>query len=97
MRNKIFASIWTTVGMYLGLHAAMIPLGWFVWVLERFCNVDENHKTPAVISIVIVMESLVFLLLAAIYSGRWFYRLFYHGELWGYKPENNLGGQIKNC
>jgi hypothetical protein len=74
--------------MIAGLRVAALPLGWIIWILEHSFHLDKDHKTPVFISTALAMVCVLFLIVSAVFSGRWFHHLFYRGELWGYRPES---------
>ena len=84
MRNKILAILWAFVGMIVGLRVGELPYYWFIRGLSHF--VDVGHTPPNMYLVALGIGWAVFS--AALGCG-WFYRLFYRGELWGYRPDSN--------
>jgi hypothetical protein len=95
MRNKILAYLWALVGMIAGLQVSYLPACWYIWIVEHLFHLDKDHKTPVFISTAVVMGLIVIILMFVVFSGRWFYRLFYHDELWGYRPTGD-SERLKN-
>jgi hypothetical protein len=81
MRNKILAILWAFAGMVAGLRVGLLPIEWLIRGLSHFVDV---HQKP--VSLYLGALSFGCMVFSAALGWGWFYRLFYRGELWGYRP-----------
>ncbi len=82
MRNSILAFLWSFVGMIAGVRVGLLPFDWIIRGLSHFIDVRQKP-----ISLYLGALDFGWMVFFAVFGWRWFYRLFYHGELWGYRPD----------
>jgi hypothetical protein len=79
MRNRVLAAFWMLIGMLAGFWMGL-PFAAIIFKILRVFLGDQNP-------IIIPLGSIFFI--TPLLGACWFKHLFYKGELWGYKKDDN--------